>query len=218
MHRYHLHPQAVNTERLATMAGRKKFWSEHEDTLLIRLANQIWQPKMPKTALYDLLQSAHPQRTAEALKRRLRTLGWQPEATAHGPTDAIPQPLHHVDNPRPPHHNPRGSRQEMDRIRRGPAPYQCELDMEGRHDEERAGDTDRLTYDTPICGCYSEEASGGEVDCFNEGFNSQDSINWTFDWHTGSGKNNLSSHVHLGTFHPNLQPTTDSYTCHCDDT
>ncbi|MGL5292718.1 MAG: C2H2-type zinc finger protein [Aeromonas sp.] len=85
MHRYHLHPQAVNTERLATMAGRKKFWSEHEDTLLIRLANQIWQPKMPKTALYDLLQSAHPQRTAEALKRRLRTLGWQPEATAHGP-------------------------------------------------------------------------------------------------------------------------------------
>lgn len=107
MHRHHQHPQEVNTERIAMKAGRRKIWTDDEDSLLIRLANQTWQANMQKMALYDHLQGAHPLRTAEAIKRRMRTLGWQPEATAPDPrpktVDSIPQPLQLIDNPADPH-------------------------------------------------------------------------------------------------------------------
>lgn len=83
MHRHHRHPQEVNEERLATKAGRRKFWSDNEEKRLIHNANQIWHDRMTKTYLYKQLQSLFPRRSTEAIKRRLLSLEWQPEASVH---------------------------------------------------------------------------------------------------------------------------------------
>lgn len=95
MHRHHRHPLEVNEERIAIKASRRKMWTTSEDTLLVGSANRTWHDGMTKGALYNHLHTIFPQRSEEAIKRRLRIVEWQPKALiqqAHTPENRPSQP------------------------------------------------------------------------------------------------------------------------------
>lgn len=80
---HHRHPETVNTERVEAFAQRRRNWIEEEDELLRNLADTIWREEMTKKDLYEALHRSLPQRSQEAIKKRLQLLKWKPGAAAN---------------------------------------------------------------------------------------------------------------------------------------
>ncbi|KAA0702529.1 R2DM Retrovirus-related Pol polyprotein from type II retrotransposable element [Triplophysa tibetana] len=76
MHRHHRHPHEVNEERIVARAKKRQLWSAREDSNLAEAANRTWQVGMTKGALYKHLHSILPNRSDEAIKRRLLLMKW----------------------------------------------------------------------------------------------------------------------------------------------
>lgn len=92
MHKHHRHPTEVNDQRLREMPTSGKIWSRSDDSRLLRKAHSLWNNNMSRKELYGLLHSSFPNRSAEAIKKRLQNLEWKPDMTveSEAPSDTIP--------------------------------------------------------------------------------------------------------------------------------
>lgn len=82
MHRFHVHPEEVNSERQRRHAQRKKSpWTDEEDLHLLELAAENWDESQPKKTLLAKLHHLIPSRSMEAIKKRLQHLKWTRPAT-----------------------------------------------------------------------------------------------------------------------------------------
>ncbi|KAF7234271.1 hypothetical protein EG68_12181, partial [Paragonimus skrjabini miyazakii] len=77
-HRRRTHPVEYNKEKLARRPTSQYNWSTLEDASLKRMASGLHRPGEAKKVLYTNLATLFPTRSAEAIKKRLQHLEWNP--------------------------------------------------------------------------------------------------------------------------------------------
>lgn len=78
MHRFHRHQAEINAERLASLPTKRRVWTQEEEGALLRHASQAWKKGMTKTQIFASLLPSFPDRSLEAIKKRLQSLKWVP--------------------------------------------------------------------------------------------------------------------------------------------
>ena len=75
-HRRHRHASEVNETRIRLRAVRRGEWSDDDSDRLLALADQLADSCASRAILWSRLREHFPQRTEEAIKKRLQKLGW----------------------------------------------------------------------------------------------------------------------------------------------
>ena len=75
-HQRRSHPTEYNDSKLQRLPTSKYFWSSLDDATLIHLANELAPYHPTQMDLYSARASHFPNRSSEAIKRRLNTLHW----------------------------------------------------------------------------------------------------------------------------------------------
>ncbi|KAA3674948.1 uncharacterized protein DEA37_0001539 [Paragonimus westermani] len=94
-HRRRAHPAEYNDEKLARLPASKYNWSTLEDATLRNMTTEFYASSDTKKVLYTKLASLFPNRSAEAIKKRLQHLSWNPSTESsssarHHGTDTCP--------------------------------------------------------------------------------------------------------------------------------
>ena len=92
-HQRRTHPTEYNQKKLQRLPTSNYFWSHLDDAALIHLANELAPTHRMQKDLYSTIASHSPNRSCEAIKRRLKSLRWSRPPSAF-PTPAAHTPTH----------------------------------------------------------------------------------------------------------------------------
>ena len=112
-HQRRTHPAEYNETKLQRLPTSKYFWSSLDDAALIQLANELSSVHPMQKDLYSAVAAHFPNRSDEAIKRRLNLLQWTrpPLSLPNSPPAVTPTPSNHtpaIFTPQP-HLDPEGA-------------------------------------------------------------------------------------------------------------